>query len=341
MSTLLATALALAISGPHPAAQVLPPSANGPAASAPAALPDAPVPAVDLTTSSDSPSAQQQQQSQPATPAPAQPGTGSSSSNGSTSSNDPGQSSPSSQSSSQPPPGQQTQHDKAQQQVQEEEHQRILGIAPAFNTSYRKDAVSLTAGQKIDLAFHSSIDPFTFAASFLVAGYHEALDDDPGFGWGAEGYFKRSGAAYLDAFDGDMIGNGFLPALLHQDPRYFRLGHGTKTHRILYALATNVICKHDNTGKWEPNYSNVGGNIIAGAISNLYYPSQNEGLGQTISNGMIVTAEGGLGSLFQEFWPDISRKVLHRDPTHGLDAQAAAQDAQKKQQQQSSGAILK
>jgi len=41
---------------------------------------------------------------------------------------------------------------------------------------------------------------------------------------------------------------------------------------VLYALATNVICKHDNTGKWEPNYSNVGGNIISGAISNLYYP---------------------------------------------------------------------
>jgi hypothetical protein len=335
---LLATALALAISPARPNAQVLAPAANVIAASAPAALPDAPVPAVELTASTDSPSGDSpsaQQQNQPAAPAPAQSSTGSSSSN------DAGQSSTSSQSASPPPAGQQSQHDKAQQQVEEEEHQRILGIAPAFNTSYRRDAVSLTATQKIDLAFHSSIDPFTFAASFLVAGYHEALDDDPGFGWGAEGYFKRSGAAYLDAFDGDMIGNGFLPALLHQDPRYFRLGHGSKTHRILYALATNVVCKHDNTGKWEPNYSNVGGNIIAGAISNLYYPSQNEGWGQTISNGMIVTAEGGLGSLFQEFWPDISRKVLHRDPTHGLDAQAAAQDAQKKQQEQSPGAILK
>ena len=38
---------------------------------------------------------------------------------------------------------------------------------------------------------------------------------------------------------------------------------------------------------------------------------------------MIVTAEGAIGSLFQEFWPDISRKLLHRDPTHGLDAQQA------------------
>lgn len=133
---------------------------------------------------------------------------------------------------------------------------------------------------------------------------------------------KRSGAAYLDAFDGAMIGNGFLPALLHQDPRYFRLGPGTTTHRILYAMATTVICKHDNTGKWEPNYSNVSGNIISGAISNLYYPSGNSGIGQTISNGMIVTAKGTVAVVFQEFWPDISRKFLHKDPTHGLDGQA-------------------
>jgi len=197
----------------------------------------------------------------------------------------------------------------------------VVGVVPSFNTSYRWDAVSLTAGQKIGLAFRSATDPVTLAAGSLAAGYHEALGDDAGFGWGAEGYFKRSDAAYLDAFDGNIIGNGFLPALLHQDPRYFRMGHGTIRHRILYALAAQVVCRHDNTGKWEPK-SKVGGNIIAGAISNLYYPSQNSGWGQTISNGTIVTAEGGIGSIFQELWPDISRKFLHRDPTHGIDAEA-------------------
>jgi hypothetical protein len=86
------------------------------------------------------------------------------------------------------------------------------------------------------------------------------------------------------------------------------------------------MCKHDNTHKWEPNYSNVGGNIISGAISNLYYPSGSSGFGQTITNGLTVTAEGGAGSIFQEFWPDISRKLFHKDPTHGLDAQAGTAD---------------
>ncbi|MGO9339604.1 MAG: hypothetical protein ACLPY1_19060 [Terracidiphilus sp.] len=279
-----------------------------------ATLPEAPQPqlAPDADTEQDQQTQTPQTQTspQPAPPAPAPAAQGSSSSQAGAQQSDT-----------------ESQRQKAEEQIKEQEKQRTLGVIPAFNISYRSDAVSLTAGQKMRLAFHSSVDPVAFAAAFLVAGYHEALDDDTGFGWGWKGYGKRSGAAYLDAFDGTIIGNGILPAVLHQDPRYFRLGHGTTKHRILYALSTNVMCKHDNTHKWEPNYSNVAGNIISGAISNLYYPSSNSGIGQTITNGLTVTAEGGFGSLFQEFWPDISRRFLHKDPTHGLDAQARAQDA--------------
>ena len=236
------------------------------------------------------------------------------------------QGSSSSQTQAQPPAAEKSQHDKAEEQIKEQEQQRVVGILPSFNISYRPDAVSLSAGQKMKLAFRSATDPVAFATALLVGGYHETSKDDNGFGWGLEGYGKRAGAAYLDAFDGTMIGNGILPSILHQDPRYFRLGHGTVTHRLLYALATNVICKHDNTHKWEFNYSNVGGNILSGAISNLYYPSTNSGIGQTFTNGLTVTAEGGAGSIFQEFWPDISRKFLHKDPTRGLDAEARAAD---------------
>jgi hypothetical protein len=202
-----------------------------------------------------------------------------------------------------------TQKEKAEAQLKKEEKQRVLGVVPSFNVVYDPNAVSLTKMQKMRLAFHSSTDPVAFGAAFLTAGYHEALNDVSGFPWGAKGYAERSGAAYLDSFDGTMIGNGILPALLHQDPRYFRLGHGSVTHRLFYAAATAVICKHDNTGKWEPNYSNMLGNIASGGISNLYYPG-NSGIGLTISNGMIQTAEGAIGAVFQEFWPDIHNKLF-------------------------------
>jgi hypothetical protein len=223
-----------------------------------------------------------------------------------------------------------SQREKAEEQLKEQTQQRVLGIVPSFNTSYRSDAVSLTGMQKIRLAFRSSVDPVTFGVALLAGGYHE-VSDSTGYSWGAKGYGERAGAAYLDTFSSNMIGNGILPALLHQDPRYFRLGHGSKTHRLLYAASMAFICKHDNTGKWEPNYSNVVGNVASGALSNLYYSGEDSGVGLTIENGIIVTAEGAFGAMFQEFWPDISRKLFHKDPTQGRDAQAAASDAQKKQ----------
>jgi hypothetical protein len=305
------------------------------------AIPDAPTPQIDLAAVAPQ-SAQSQNPRQPATgsaPSPdssATPTQNSSSQNTSLPSSSSSQQSTSStqSSTSQPTGAQETQQQKAAEQIKAQEHQRIGGILPSFNVTYLSNAASMSASQKIGLAFRSSIDPYAFGLAFIVAGLSEARDDDTGFGWGPEGYFKRSGAAYLDAFDGAMIGNGFLPALLHQDPRFFRLGHGTFRHRFFYALSTSVICKHDNTGKWEPNYSNVGGNIIAGAISNLYYPAQNSGWTQTIDNGLIVTAEGTFGGVLQEFWPDISRKLFHKDPTHGLDAQARAADAAAKQKRQ-------
>lgn len=285
-----------------------------------AVLPDAPQPQVELASVADPRSGQAQ--------TPQQPLAGTVPSSGADAQT-------SSSSQAQQPDSQKNKHEKSEEELKEEEHQRVLGVVPNFNITYHHDAAPLSAGQKIDLAFHSSVDPFTFAAAFLVAGYHEGLDEDTGFGWGPEGYFKRSGAAYLDAFDGTMIGNGFLPAILRQDPRYFRLGPGPSTrHRILYAAMTTFVCKGDN-GKWQPNVSNVGGNILAGYISNYYYPSQNSGWGETISNGMIVTTEGAIGSLFDEFWPDISRKFLHKDPTHGLDAKQEAEYKQGREQKQS------
>jgi hypothetical protein len=233
------------------------------------------------------------------------------------------------------PNSKEAQHQKAEEEVKEQEHQRIGGIVPTFNMTYHSDAVPLSPAEKFQLEYHAAIDPYTFSVAAIVAGIGEAEKSNSGFGWGPEGYGRRVAAAYADNVIGNTLGNAVLPSILHQDPRYYRLGHGSIRHRLLYALATTVMCKHDGTGKWEPNYSNIGGNILGGEISNLYYPDNSKSnFGQTIGNGMTVTAEGAFGSTLEEFWPDISRKFFHKDPTHGLDAQARAKDATAKQKKQ-------
>jgi len=324
------------------------PSANSALGTAPDALPEAPTPQIELAAVAE-PKAAQTQNAQPdagnAVPA------GSAEQNRSAqepaSKNDPAptsgsgangaltQNCSSSNSSPQQPCSKNSQRDKATEEVKEQEKQRVEGIVPDFNVTYHHDAAPLTAGQKMSLSFHSAVDPFAFASAFLESGYHEGLNDLTGFSWGAKGYFERTGAAYLDTFDGDILSTGIFPVIFRQDPRYFRLGHGATGHRILYSLATNFIAKNDYNGKWGPNYGNILGNMAAGALSNLYYPNSNIGFGLTMSNMAIQIAEGAGGSLFNEFWPDLARKYLHKDPTHGLDAQQAAEDKEKQSRETS------
>ena len=198
-----------------------------------------------------------------------------------------------------------SQHELAEEQVSAEEKQRVLGIFPNFYASYVWNAVPLTTGQKFRLAWRSSIDWEAFAASASIAGVQQADDAFEGYGQGAQGFAKRFGASYADGIIGTMIGGALLPSVLHQDPRYFYKGTGTITQRALYAIATTVICKGDH-GKWQPNYSNVFGNLAAGAISNLYYPKgEQNGASTTIENALIGTAAGAAGALIQEF-------LLHR-----------------------------
>jgi hypothetical protein len=211
-------------------------------------------------------------------------------------------------------------HEEAEKVLNAEEHQRIAGVLPNFNTVIGGYAPPLSVGQKMRVSFRSAIDPAQFAIAGLSAAYGQATDshssiDSTGFrhGYpqGMVGYAKRYGAAYADQFDGTILGNGLFPALLHQDPRYFRLGSGTIKHRILYAALTTIRCKGDN-GKWQPNVSNLLGNLAAGGVSNLYYPAAERGFDLTIEQGLLVTAEGTFGSFLLEFYPDVQKRLSNR-----------------------------
>jgi len=210
-----------------------------------------------------------------------------------------------------PATGTKTQQEIAEEQLKQEKKQRI-GILPNFNASYIDNAVPLTRAQKFRLMFSTEKDPATFGFSMFVALIGQAEGSHPAYGGGIGGYGKRFGQNYADTFDGAFWGNAVLPSLWHQDPRYFRLGHGPAMHRILYALSTNVRAKHDGTGKWEPNYSNLVGNVISGGISNIYLPANERGVGSTFEGAFVVTAEGGIGSMLEEFWPDFIHYLQRR-----------------------------
>jgi hypothetical protein len=189
--------------------------------------------------------------------------------------------------------------DLAVTQLTVEEHQRVLGFIPNFYVSYDKDAVPLTPKLKFELALRVSVDPVTFAGtSFLAATNQAARYPDYVEGW--KGYGQRFGAVYANDLTDIMVGGAILPSILHQDPRYFYQGTGTTKSRLMHALSSPIICKGDN-GRWQPNYSSLGGYLASGAIANAYYPPSNRGAGLVLNTFAVDFSANIANGVLQEF----------------------------------------
>jgi hypothetical protein len=195
----------------------------------------------------------------------------------------------------------------ATEQVKQQEKQRIFGIIPNFYVAYGPTFAALTPKLKFRLALRTSIDPVTFLGIAIVAGAQQA-GDYPAYGQGAQGFAKRFAADTTSGFTDIMIGGAILPSLLHQDPRYFYQGTGTIKSRIGHAISAPFVCKGDN-GKWEPNYSSVGGDLASASISNAYYPERDRGVGRTFTSFAVNTGARMFAAVAQEF---ILRKVTHK-----------------------------
>jgi hypothetical protein len=205
-----------------------------------------------------------------------------------------------------------THEELAEQQIKADEQQRLIGFVPNFYVEYDHSAVSLTTKQKYELAWKSTFDWTSYPIIAGIAGVQQYNNSYSGFGQGGKGYAKRYGAAFATFAIGSELSDAVLPSVLKQDPRYFYKGSGSVMSRALYAFSMSVICRSDS-GRWQPNYSAIAGNLAASGISNLYYPAANRnGAGLTFENAAIDTAIGGAENIFEEFFSKKFSKGLKK-----------------------------
>jgi hypothetical protein len=187
----------------------------------------------------------------------------------------------------------------AAQQLKAEEQQRVLGFIPNIFVTYEPHPEPLTAKMKFHLAYKGLTHPTFFAFEAAWAGVQQATDTTD-YRQGARGYGERFGANLASGTSEALFANAILPSLLHQDPRYFYRGSGTKGSRAWHAILAPFVCQGDN-GKSQPNYSQVGGSLISAALSNTYYPDSQRGPGLVFTNfGTSMGLHVALG-LAQEF----------------------------------------
>lgn len=212
----------------------------------------------------------------------------------------------------QPQAAQEPPRKTAQEILDEEKKQRMLGVVPIYGMTNYNYAPALTTGQKFDLMSRAYITVFPYLAAAFQAGLSQASNSFEGYGQGGAGYGKRFGSALADGADSAFFSNFFYPWLFKQDPRYFRLGEGTKKQRIWSCFRQEFVTKKDSDRSPVFSYSNVLGALTAGSISNAYYPPEERGFGLTMSRTAISFGWGIVGDFVLEFWPDISKGLLHK-----------------------------
>ena len=191
---------------------------------------------------------------------------------------------------------------------------RILGVLPNYRTVQDTGHVApIPARRKLWIASKDSFDYPIWLLAAGFAGMYELQNEEPSFGQGVKGYFKRYGTSFVDQSLGNMLTEGVFPSLLHEDPRYFRQGTGGAWHRVGYAL-TRILVTRTDAGTKRFNFSEFIGNSIVVGVSNSYYPDDRT-VGDNLQKLGMQLSTDAISNVMKEFWPDVKRRFLqrHRD----------------------------
>ena len=195
---------------------------------------------------------------------------------------------------------------------------RMFGVIPNFAAvSAHTEVEPLTAKGKFWLATQDSVDYSSFIWTGIQAGQSMALRSYPELGHGMAGYSRYYWRAFVDQASGSYFTEAIVPALTHEDPRYYTLGYGGFFRRAEYALSRVVLTRKDS-GSTSFNYSEIVGNGMEAGLANLYYPAQERSLHNTTVNWASQLEGAALNNLFREFWPDIRRKFLRQKSSGSL-----------------------
>jgi hypothetical protein len=187
---------------------------------------------------------------------------------------------------------------------------RILWTLPNFLTMENAGNVPpLTPGQKFKVTARGLFDPFEFVLIGVVAGFGQAANSNPSYGQGMEGYAKRYATAYGDNLIENFMSSAVLPSILHQDPRYYQMGHGGFWKRSAHAVGRVVITRSDS-GQQQANYSELVGAAAAAAISTYsYHPESERGFGNVVSVWGTQMGWDAVTYMIKEFWPDLRNRA--------------------------------
>jgi hypothetical protein len=189
---------------------------------------------------------------------------------------------------------------------------RILGIVPNFQSvSVNTKLPRETVKEKFMDATEDSFDYSAFIFTGALAGISQASNSVPEFHQGVAGHARYYWHTFADQTDENYMVEFLFPTVLHQDGRYYTLGHGGFVKRLAYSLSRALIIRTDS-GSETVNLSEIVGAGAASGISDLYYPKQERTWTKTGQRWLMNVSLDDATFVLREFWPDINKALFHR-----------------------------
>jgi subtilisin family serine protease len=198
---------------------------------------------------------------------------------------------------------------------QPQQTKRILGIVPNFRAVSTTDKLPpQTVKDKFVTASQDSFDYSSIVLPAVVAAYDLGTNQTPEFGHGGVGYGRYLWHSVVDQTSENYFVEFIVPAITHQDTRFYTLRDGSGWHKMGYALTRVLITRADD-GHETFNTSEILGSGMASALSNAYYPSRERTFANTGRQWGIDVGIDAATFAFKEFWPDINHAIFRKSST--------------------------
>jgi hypothetical protein len=182
----------------------------------------------------------------------------------------------------------------------------------ASSSSSSSDARQpITARGRIDWVVKGTIGPESLGAGLFSAGWGTLFNSPKTYGPHWEGFGDRYGMRLSGIAASNSVEAG-LGAIWGEDPRYNRDEGAPFSHRLGHAAKMTFMAQ-DRDGNLMPAYARLIAVPGTNFLSNTWRAPGDD----TANRAAIRTGLGFLGrfggNTFDEFWPDVHRKLFHRN----------------------------
>jgi hypothetical protein len=167
-----------------------------------------------------------------------------------------------------------------------------------------------TRDERVRWFVDSTVGPKSLAAGVVSAGWGTAFNNPEEYGPHWDGFAKRYGMRLTGIATSNAIEAG-LGSAWGEDPRYTAAGGGNVWNRVGHAAKMTVLANRAD-GSVAPAYARYAGVTGSNFLSNTWRVDSDSTAGSALKRTGFGFAGKFISNVFDEFWPDVRRKVFGR-----------------------------